>query len=59
MSTVLETRLNPITRKVEWRAYDPDSVDADANAGGYFATHAEGIGETPQEALDDLLEQMA
>jgi hypothetical protein len=56
----IEKRFNPITGKHEYRAYDPDSVDVDCDdCMRYYMTHAEGVGDTPEEAKADLLEKMS
>jgi len=48
---------NRITCRHEWIAYDPDTVDVDADAVGYHLVSAEGVGETADEAIADLIQK--
>lgn len=46
-------------RKFDWSAIDEDTYDADCDENGYFSTCPAGRGATEQEAIEDLMEQLA
>lgn len=47
------------TRKFDWSAIDADTFDVDCDQDGYFTRCPIGYGPTEQEAIADLLLQIA
>jgi hypothetical protein len=45
-------------RDMDWSAVDDSTYDADCDEDGFFSTCPIGRGETEQEAIADLLEQI-
>lgn len=52
----IKTHRNPLG---EWEAINADTYDCDCDQDGFFSTSPVGCGMTEQDAIDDLLAQLA